>query len=109
MARSKKLAPSMYPVAGRFPGRIRAALLAAFTLASLSEVGEWSTSLCDCKAREFLSMIPFAFNDAGTATPDVFETVHRANPAWESTSFVSNVYLPDKMVRKVLEPPSHST
>ena len=100
--RKKKLAPSQYPVAARFPGRIKAALLAAFSLASLAATAAWSVSLCDCKAREFLAMIPFAFNDAGAATPDVFEKVTLANPAWESTSFVSMVFLPAKMVRKVL-------
>ena len=94
--------PSQYPVWQRFPTRIAAALLAAFSLASLPPIGEWSTSLCDCKAREFLAMIPFAYNDAGAATPDVFQKVSVANPPWESTSFPSIVYLPDKMVRKVL-------
>ena len=98
-----KTCPSQYPVKQRFPTRIAAALLAAFSLASLPPVGEWSTSLCDCKAREFLSMIPFAYNDAGAATPDIFETVTRANPPWESTSFRSLVFLPAKMVGKVHE------
>ena len=97
-----KTEPSKYPVWQRFPTRIAAALLAAFSLASLPPIGEWSTSLCDCKAREFLAMIPFAYNDAGAATPDVFQKVSVANPPWESTSFPSIVYLPDKMVRKVL-------
>ena len=69
--------PSRYPVAARFPGRIKAGLLAAFTLASLAAPADWSTSLCDCKIREFLAMIPFAADDAGNATPGVFEQVHR--------------------------------
>ena len=97
-----KLGPSLYPVAQRFPGRIAAALLAAFSLASLAAPEAWSTSLCDCKAREFLAMLPFVADDAGNATPDVFEKVSVANPPWESTSFVSMVFLPAKMVRKVL-------
>ena len=94
--------PSRYPVAARFPGRIKAGLLAAFTLASLAAPADWSTSLCDCKIREFLAMIPFAADDAGNATPGVFEQVHRACPPWESTSFISNAFLPAKMVIKVL-------
>ena len=67
--------PNRYPVAARFPGRIAAALLAAFSLAAMAAPETWSTSLCDCKAREFLAMLPFAYNDAGAATPDVFEQV----------------------------------
>ena len=98
-----KTCPSQYPVKQRFPTRIAAALVAAFSLASMAAPETWSVSLCDCKAREFLSMIPFAYNDAGTATPDVFEQVHCACPAWESTSFASMVFLPAKMVSKVLD------
>jgi len=94
--------PSQYPVAQRFPGRIAAALLAAFSLAAMAAPETWSVSLCDCKFREYLGMIPFAYNDAGAATPDVFEQVSVANPPWESTSFVSTVFLPRKMVGKVL-------
>ena len=97
-----KTCPSQYPVKQRFPTRIAAALVAAFSLASMAAPETWSVSLCDCKAREFLAMIPFAFNDAGAATPDVFEKVTLANPAWESTSFVSMVFLPAKMVSRAL-------
>ena len=79
--------PSQYPVWQRFPTRIAAALLAAFSLASLPPIGEWSTSLCDCKAREFLAMIPFAYNDAGAATPDVFEKVTLAAGAKTTVTF----------------------
>lgn len=95
--------PSTYPVAQRLPGRISSMLLSAFSIAMLPPVQEFAIWLCDCKAREALSMLPFTEDTFGTPTPDVFERVHLANPPWESTGFKSDVFLPAKMVTRVLE------